>query len=68
MRAGFCANRITNIWKMRAESNDRQVRDQIIAMIDRCPSGTLAYALEPGGEIIGPDLPKEVVVVPDGPL
>ena len=68
MHSGFCANRITNIWKMRSESNDSQVRDQIIAMIERCPSGTLAYTLEPDGEIIEPDLPKEVAVIPDGPL
>ena len=68
MHSGFCANRITNIWKMRAESDDSQVLAQIIGMIERCPSGTLAYTLEPGGEIVEPDLPKEVVVVADGPL
>ncbi len=68
MHSGFCGNRITNIWKMREESNDRQVLAEIIGMIERCPSGTLAYTLEPGGEIIEPDLPKEVAVIPDGPL
>ena len=68
VHSGFCGNRITNIWKMREESNDSEVRAQIIAMIDRCPSGTLAYTLEPGGEIIEPDLPMEVAVIPDGPL
>ena len=68
VHSGFCGNRITNIWKMRSESNDSQVRAQIIAMIERCPSGTLAYTLEPGGEVIEPDLPKEVIVIPDGPL
>ena len=68
MHAGFCGTRLTNIWKMRADSNDSEVLAEIIAMIDRCPSGTLAYTLEPGGEIMEPDLPKEVVVVPDGPL
>ena len=68
MHSGFCGNRITNIWKMRKDSNDGQVLAQIIAMIEKCPSGTLAYTLEPGGEIIEPDLPKEVAVIPDGPL
>lgn len=68
VHSGFCGNRITNIWKMRSESNDSQVLAEIIAMIDRCPSGTLAYTLEPGGEIIEPDLPKEVAIIPDGPL
>jgi len=68
VHSGFCGNRITNIWKMRAESNDSQVLAEIIGMIERCPSGTLAYTLEPDGEVIEPDLPKEVVVIPDGPL
>jgi len=68
MHSGFCGNRLTNIWKMRAESNDSEVLAQIIGMIERCPSGTLSYTLEPGGEIIEQDLPKEVVVIPDGPL
>ena len=68
MHSGFCGNRITNIWKMREESNESAVLAQIIGMIERCPSGTLAYRLEPGGEVIEPDLPKEVVVIPDGPL
>ena len=45
-----------------------EILAEIIAMIDRCPSGTLAYTLEPEGEVMEPDLPKEVVVVPDGPL
>ena len=51
-----------------AESNDSQVLAEIIGMIERCPSGTLAYTLEPGAEVIEPDLPEEVVVIPDGPL
>ena len=68
VHSGFCGNRITNIWKMIEQSDDTQVRAQIMAMIDRCPSGTLSYTLEPGGEIIEPDLTQEVTVIPDGPL
>ena len=68
MHSGFCGNRLTNIWEMRSESNDSEVLAQIIAMIERCPSGTLAYTLEPGGEIVEPQLANEVVVIPDGPL
>ena len=68
VHSGFCGNRITNIWKMLKESDDTQVRDQIIAMIEKCPSGTLTYTLDPGGEIIEPDLPKEITAIPDGPL
>ena len=68
VHSGFCGNRLTNVWKMRNESQDAQVLDQIIGMIDRCPSGALAYTLEPDGQMIEPDLPKEVTVIPDGPL
>ena len=68
MHSGFCGDRITNIWKMQAESDDPEVLAKIVAMIDKCPSGTLAYILEPGGEIIERDLPKEVAIIPNGPI
>ena len=68
MHAGFCGNRVTNIWKMIQETEDPQVRAQLMAMVERCPSGALSFALEAEGEIIEPDLPKEVAVIPDGPL
>ena len=66
--AGFCGNRITNIWKMIKDATDTQVRAQIMAMVERCPSGALSFALEPDGEIVEPDLPIEIAVIPDGPL
>ena len=66
--SGFCGNRVTNVWKMIRQTDDTQVRAQIMAMVERCPSGALSYALEPDGENIEPDLPKEVSVIPDGPL
>lgn len=53
---------------MRRDSNDPDVLAQVIDKLDNCPSGALAYALEAGGEIIEPELAKEVVVIPDGPL
>ena len=53
---------------MRSDSNDPEVLAKIIDKLDNCPSGAHAYALEDGGEIIEPELPKEVVVIPDGPL
>ena len=66
--SGFCGNRITNVWKMIKDTNDTQVRAQIMAMVERCPSGALSYALEPDGELVEPDLSQEVAVTPDGPL
>ena len=53
---------------MLADSEDSQVRAQIMSMIEKCPSGTLTYTLEPGGDIIEPDLPREISVIPDGPM
>ncbi len=65
--AGFCGNKRSNVWKMtREESEDTQVRAQVMAMVERCPSGALTYEVE--GEPVEPELPVEVAVVPDGPL
>jgi len=68
MHAGFCGNAITNVWKMTENSDDSRVRAQIMAMVERCPSGALAYSLEPDGENLEPDLPVEIAVTPDGAL
>ena len=53
---------------MLERSDDTQVRTQIMAMVEKCPSGTLSYTLGADSEIIEPDLPKEIAVTPDGPL
>ena len=68
VHAGFCGNRITNIWNMVAETADTQVRAQVMAMVERCPSGRLSFALDADSENVEPDLPKEIAVIPDGPL
>lgn len=66
VHAGFCGNKVTNVWKMAVNTEDSQVRAEAIAMIERCPSGALSYTV--GGEINEPDLPVEVAILPDGPL
>jgi CDGSH-type Zn-finger protein len=66
--AGYCGTRFTNIWKMLEESGDPEVRDKIKVMVDLCPSGTLAHALDESSEVVEPELPREVGVVADGPL
>jgi CDGSH-type Zn-finger protein len=66
VHAGFCGNQVTNVWKMAAKTGNSQVRAEAMAMIERCPSGALTYAVD--GDIIEPDLPVEVAVIPDGPL
>ena len=66
--AGFCGNRLTNVWKMIEHTDDTQVRAQIMAMVEKCPSGALSFALDPDTENVEPDLPEEIAVIPDGPL
>jgi hypothetical protein len=48
------------------------VRSQVIAMIERCPSGSLTYAIQQGEADIEPDLPEQIAVVTeitsDGPI
>lgn len=68
MHAGFCSNQVTNVWQMTQESDNTQVRAQIMAMVERCPSGALSYTLEPEGKIIEPDLPQEIAITPNGAL
>lgn len=64
--AGFCGNRVTNVWKMVKDTDDTVVRAQAMAMIEHCPSGALSYRVD--GELVEPNLPAEVGVVDDGPL
>ena len=68
VHSGFCGNRKTNLWKMLKAPEDSLVRGQIMAMVEKCPSGTLTYALEEDGEVVEPDLPVEIAVIPDGPI
>jgi CDGSH-type Zn-finger protein len=68
MHAGFCTNEITNVWQMTQESADTRVRAQIIAMIERCPSGALSYVLASEDGSVEPDLPKEIALTPNGAL
>ena len=72
MGSGFCGNRITDIQKMVPDTDDTQVRAQVMAMIERCPSGSYTYSIEEGEDDIEPDLPRQVAVTTeitsDGPI
>ena len=72
MEAGFCGNRLTNVKQMTPHTDDTQIRAQVIAMIERCPSGSYSYALEADTPDVEPDLPRQVAVITeitsDGPL
>jgi CDGSH-type Zn-finger protein len=72
VESGFCGNRITDIQEMVPTTGDTQVRSQVIAMIERCPSGSLTYSIEEGEADIEPDMPQQVAVTTeitsDGPI
>jgi CDGSH-type Zn-finger protein len=73
MHAAFCAARTRKIPAMMADTTDSDVRAQVIAMIERCPSGSYLYALADGGEDVEPDLPVAIAVTTEedelgGPL
>lgn len=66
VHAGFCGSRVTNVWKQVPETADSTVRAQVIAMIERCPSGALTYRFD--GDDIEALLPQAIAVTDDGPL
>ncbi len=66
--AGFCGTRATNVWRMTRQTEDTGVRAQVIAMVERCPSGALTYSIAQDGPDVEPDLPQGISVTPDGPL
>jgi hypothetical protein len=48
------------------------VRSNVIAMVERCPSGSLTYAMGPNEPDVEPDLPQQIAVTTeitaDGPI
>lgn len=64
--AAFCGNQVSNVWKMSAHTEDAQVRGQVMAMVEHCPSGALTYEVD--GEPIEPSLPQEIAATTNGPL
>jgi uncharacterized Fe-S cluster protein YjdI len=62
MEAGFCGNRIAHLVEMVPHTDDTQVRAQVIAMIERCPSGSFSYSIEEDGPDVEPDLPRQIAV------
>jgi CDGSH-type Zn-finger protein len=72
MDSGFCGNRLTKIRKMVPNTAEPAIRAEIMAMIDRCPSGTYAYSLDTEGEDIEADLPAQIAqtieITSEGPI
>ncbi|MEU5876449.1 ferritin-like domain-containing protein [Spirillospora sp. NPDC047279] len=63
VHAAFCIGRTRPIAAMLADTEDSDVRSTIMGRIDHCPSGSYSYALERGGDTIGPDLPQAISVL-----
>ena len=62
MHAAFCVGRIERIPAMMEGAADSDVRARIIALIDRCPSGSYMYSLTPDGPDVEADLPVGIAV------
>lgn len=76
MLSGFCGNRQTSIDRMLNRTEEPRVRAEIMAMIDRCPSGAYMYSLSKDSPDVEADLPVQIAVTTeitsegpiDGPL
>lgn len=72
MESGYCANRLTDVDGMVRKADDPQVRAQVMAMIERCPSGSYVYSVQKDGPDIEPDLPEQIAltteITSDGPI
>jgi hypothetical protein len=53
---------------MTRQTEDTAVRAQVIAMVERCPSGALTYSVAEAEPDVEPDLSGGIAVTPDGPL
>ena len=65
---GFCTTRRTHVWEMIHETDDPEVKAQMLAMISRCPSGRLGQRPSADAAEVEPAFEPSVVVVRDGPL
>ena len=65
VHAKFCFNKKSGIRKLMAEPADANARSAIMAMVDRCPSGTFVYDVDIDGEMTETEdeLPREVAAI-----
>ncbi len=47
---------------MVSRTDDTRVRSQVIAMVERCPSGSYTYTIEENAADIEPDLPEQIAL------
>jgi|1186.fasta_scaffold351766_2 CDGSH-type Zn-finger protein len=65
--AAFCDAADGDVWSFLLRSKDPEVRDRIMHMIERCPSGRLTYVVPPDEADVERELEPTVAVVRDGP-
>lgn len=72
MDSGFCGTRKTYIDAMLWDTQDTQIRSEVMAMVERCPSGSYTYAVKKEDPDIEPDLPQQIAITTeitsDGPI
>lgn len=72
MASGFCGMRRASLAQYVMASSDTEARSLAIAMVERCPSGSLTYHIEPDEPDIEPDLPQMIAdtteITSDGPI
>ena len=68
VHAGFCGNRVTNIWKQSRDMDDSLVRLAIINEVEKCPSGAITYRFEGDAVDAEADYPTQIAAIDDGPL
>ena len=72
MSAGFCGMRKAAIAQFVMASSETEARSLAIAMVERCPSGSLTYQIDAGEADIEPDLPQQIAdtteITSDGPI
>jgi CDGSH-type Zn-finger protein len=72
MDSGFCGMHDIGIADLVENSSDTQARSLAIAMVERCPSGSLTYRIEPDKADIEPDYPLQIAdtveITSDGPI
>jgi len=65
VHAKYCFNKSSGIRKLMPDSADASAKIQIMAMVDRCPSGVFVYELPLDGEMTETEaeLPREIAVI-----
>ena len=65
--AGFCGDRFEHVWEMLDRTGDPAMRERVLQMVSRCPSGRI-FTRTPDGPAQEPSFEPSVAAITDGPL